>query len=43
MEAWLDAFQADAVLVTIAREEKAFRQRTREEVAAILGQRQKPD
>jgi hypothetical protein len=43
MEAWLDASQADAVLVTIAREEKAFRQRTREEVEAILGQRQKPD
>lgn len=43
MEAWLDAFRADAVLVTIAREEKAFRQRTRAEVAAILAQRQKPD
>jgi hypothetical protein len=43
MEAWLDAFQTDAVLITIAREEKAFRRRTRDEVAAILEQRRKPD
>ena len=43
MEAWLDAFGAEAVLVTIAREEKAFRQRTRDEVAAILEQRQSSD
>jgi Domain of unknown function (DUF5615) len=43
MEAWLEAFQTDAVLVTIAREETAFRRRTRDEVAAILNQRLQPD
>ena len=43
MEVWLDAFQSDAVLVTIAREEKAFRRRTWDEVAAIVEQREKPD
>jgi hypothetical protein len=42
-DAWIDALQGDASLVTIAREEKAFRVRTRDEVAAMLNRRVGPD
>ena len=40
MEEWLQAFETDAALVTIAREEKRFRKRTRDEVAAMLEHRE---
>ena len=43
MERWLEAFAGDAALITIAREEKAFRVRTRDQVAEILTQRKPPD
>jgi Domain of unknown function (DUF5615) len=43
MEHWVEAFENDAVLITLAREEKAFRRQTREAVEAILTQRLGPD
>jgi Domain of unknown function (DUF5615) len=43
MESWLEAFEQDAVLITISREEKVFRRRTRDEVANMLEQRRRPD